>query len=103
MQGDGLLVILFFFGLAGGIVGKIKGSSFFLWFLISGLIPFLGLITAICYRFENEELRRQCPECGRVIKLHDTVCMRCGAELDFPDVAIASEAAVARASARRSA
>jgi hypothetical protein len=28
------LVICFFFGLAGGIVGKIKGSSFVLWFLV---------------------------------------------------------------------
>lgn len=88
----GLLVILFFFGLAGGIVGRIKGSSFFLWFLISGLIPFLGLLTAIFYRYENQELRRQCPECGRVVKLYDAVCMGCGAELEFPDVAVAPEA-----------
>jgi hypothetical protein len=94
MAGMGLVVIMFFFGLAGGIVGRIKGSSFFLWFLISGVIPFIGLITAICYRFENEELRRQCPSCGRVIKLHDAVCTRCGAELEFPDVAIAPEAAM---------
>jgi hypothetical protein len=90
----GLLVIMFFFGLAGGIVGRIKGSSFFMWFLISGLIPFLGLLAAVCYRWDKEELRRQCPGCGRVIKLHDTVCMACGEELEFPDVAIASEAMV---------
>ena len=32
------------------------------------------------------------PECGKVIKLHDAVCMRCGTELEFPDVAIASQA-----------
>ncbi|HUO73647.1 MAG TPA: hypothetical protein VMU39_22950 [Solirubrobacteraceae bacterium] len=94
MEGDGLLVILFFFGLAGGIVGKVKGSSFFIWFLISALIPFLGLLTAICYRFETTELRRQCPNCGRVLKLYDTVCMHCGAELEFPEVALASEAAM---------
>jgi hypothetical protein len=83
---------MFFFGLAGGIVGRVKGSSFFMWFMISGLVPFIGLLTAICYRVENQELRRQCPGCGRVLKLHDTVCVRCGAELDFPDVAIAPEA-----------
>ena len=29
------VIIAFCFGLSGGIVGKIKGSSFFLWFLIS--------------------------------------------------------------------
>jgi hypothetical protein len=94
MEGLGLLVILLFFGLAGGIVGRLKGSSFFLWFLISGLIPFIGLLTALFYRWDNQELRRQCPGCGRVVKLHDAVCMGCGAELDFPDVALASEAAM---------
>ncbi len=92
MDGLGLLIILFFFGLAGGIIGRIKGSSFFLWFLISALVPFIGLLTAIFYRFETQELRRQCPRCGKVIKLHDAVCVRCGEELEFPDVALASEA-----------
>jgi hypothetical protein len=99
VAGSGLIVIMLCFGLAGGIVGKIKGSSFVLWFLISGLIPFLGLLTAICYRFENQELRRQCPGCGRVVKLHDAVCVRCGTELEFPDMAIAPEAAVPQRSA----
>ncbi len=99
MAGLEYLIIAFFFGLAGGIVGRIKGSSFFIWFLISGLVPFLGLLTAICYRFETDELRRQGPECGKVVKLYDAVCMSCGAELEFPEVAIASEAAVPRRAA----
>jgi hypothetical protein len=90
----GLVVILLFFGLAGGIIGRLKGSSFFIWFLIAGLIPFIGLLSAVLYRFDNQELRRQCPGCGRVIKLHDAVCTRCGEELEFPEVAIASEAAM---------
>lgn len=94
MAGLGLIVIMVCFGLAGGIIGKIKGSSFFLWLMIAGLVPFLGLLTAIFYRFENQELRRQCPGCGRIVKLHDAVCMHCGEELEFPDVAIAPEAAV---------
>jgi hypothetical protein len=96
MQGLGLLVILFFFGLAGGIVGRIKGSSFFVWFLVSACVPFLGLLAAIFYRYDNRELRRQCPDCGRVLKLYDAVCTNCGAELEFPEVAVASEAAMAR-------
>lgn len=87
----GLVVILLFFGLAGGVVGRMKGSSFVLWFLISACVPFIGLLAAVCYRWDNRELRRQCPGCGKVVKLHDTVCMRCGTELDFPEVAIASE------------
>jgi hypothetical protein len=98
-QGLGLLVILFFFGLAGGIVGKLKGSSFFIWFLVSFCIPFIGLLTALLYRWDKEELRRQCPRCGKVVKLHDAVCTRCGEELEFPDVAIASESSLRRRAA----
>jgi hypothetical protein len=90
-----LVVLLFFFGLAGGIVGRIKGSSFFLWFLVSGTIPVIGLLSAILYRWDDRELRRRCPDCGRVLKLHDAICTGCGAELEFPDVAIVP-AAVAR-------
>jgi hypothetical protein len=91
VQGLGLLVILFFFGLAGGIIGRIKGSSFVMWFLVSFCIPFIGLLCAVLYRYENRELRRQCPSCGRVLKLYDAVCVTCGEELEFPDTAIASE------------
>ncbi len=94
MQGMGLLVILFFFGVAGGIVGRMKGSSFFIWFLVSFCVPFIGLLTAICYRWDDRELRRQCPSCRRVVKLHDAVCINCGAELEFPSVALAPEAAL---------
>jgi hypothetical protein len=88
----GLIVIMVFFGFAGGIVGRIKGSSFAIWFLISFSVPFLGLLTAVLYRYENQELRRRCPRCHRVVKLHDAVCMRCGTELEFPEVAIAPAA-----------
>ena len=87
------LVIAFSFALAGGLVGKLKGSSFFIWFLISGLLPVVGLLAALLYRSEHDEVRRQCPSCGKVVKLHDAVCMRCGAELEFPDVAIEPESA----------
>ena len=89
------LVIAFCFGLAGGIIGKIKGSSFFLWFLISALVPVAGLLAALLYRNDRDELRRQCPRCGRIVKLHDAVCTRCGAELEFPEVAIEPESAAA--------
>ncbi len=79
------LVIAFFFGLAGGAVGKIKGSSFFLWFLISATLPFVGLLAAIFYRVELDEPRRQCPGCGKVVKLHEALCTRCGTELEWTD------------------
>jgi len=87
------LILAFSFALAGGLVGKLKGSSFFVWFLISGALPVIGLLAALLYRSERDEVRRQCPGCGKVVKLHDAVCMRCGAELEFPDVAIQPESA----------
>jgi hypothetical protein len=72
------------FGLAGGIVGRIKGSSFLLWFMISGLLPFFGLLAAILYRSDHDEPRRDCPRCGRTLMLHDQLCMGCGLDLEFP-------------------
>jgi peptidoglycan/LPS O-acetylase OafA/YrhL len=83
------LTICFFFGLAGGVVGKLKGSSFFMWFVIAAVLPVLGLLGAVLYRFEDEELRRECPTCGHICMLYDAVCMRCGTDMEFPDVAIA--------------
>ena len=79
------IVIALSFALAGGIVGRIKGSSFFVWFLISGLFPFVGLAAAVLYRYDTDEPRRQCPNCGHVVMLHDALCTRCGAELAFPE------------------
>ena len=89
------LVICLCFGLAGGIVGKVKGSSFFLWFMISAIVPFGGLLGALLYRNDRDELRRQCPGCGKVVKLHDALCTRCGTELEFPELAIVPESAAA--------
>ena len=87
------LIICLFFGLAGGFVGRAKGSSFLLWFVISAAVPVFGLIAAVAYRTERDEVRRQCPSCGSVIKLHDQVCMRCGEDLEFPESAIVPESA----------
>jgi hypothetical protein len=89
------IVMCLSFGLAGGIVGKIKGSSFWLWFLISGLLPIAGLIGALLYRYERDELRRQCPGCGRVVKAYDALCTNCGTELEYPEVLIEPESATA--------
>lgn len=97
MAGGAYIAIALGFALGGGMVGRLKGSSFWLWFLISGAVPLLGLLAALAYRSDRDELRRQCPQCGRVVKLHDALCMRCGAELDFPDTAIQSESAATAA------
>jgi hypothetical protein len=93
MAGGAYVAIALSFALAGGIVGRLKGSSFWIWFAVSGLIPVIGLLTAVVYRSERDELRRRCPTCGRVCKLYDALCVRCGTELEFPETAIAPESA----------
>jgi peptidoglycan/LPS O-acetylase OafA/YrhL len=89
------LIICLFFGLAGGYIGRVKGSSFVLWFVISAAVPVLGLLAAVLYRYESNEVRRQCPRCGKVVKLYDQVCMGCGLDLDFPAEALPSQAQIA--------
>jgi uncharacterized paraquat-inducible protein A len=93
------IIIAFFFGLAGGLVGRMKGSSFFLWFLISAIPPFIGLLAAVLYRVEYDEPHRRCPTCSKVVPVHDALCTRCGTELEFPEPATGTEpqAAVAHA------
>ena len=82
------LVILFFFGLSAGSVAKIKGHSFFLWFLIGFCLPVFGTLAAL---FTSNERRagtrmRRCTECPNVMPVHVQVCTRCGADLLFPDL-----------------
>ena len=87
------LLVALWFGVATGIVGRIRGSSFWIWFLIGAVVPVLGLLVALAYRSERDEVRRQCPGCGKLVKLHDAMCMRCGTDLDFPEVGVEPESA----------
>ena len=87
------IVIALSFALAGGFVGRAKGSSFVLWFLISGTVPFLGLLAAVFYRVERDEPRRVCPGCGKVVKLYDALCTRCGTELEYTEEILPPESA----------
>jgi hypothetical protein len=86
-----LVILCLFAGLAGGFIGKVKGSSFWLWFVISAIPPWIGIVAALLYRVERDEVRRQCPGCGKVVKLYDALCTRCGTELEFPETAIVPE------------
>jgi uncharacterized paraquat-inducible protein A len=79
------LIIAICFGLATGIVGKIKGSSFLIWFLIGAVLPFLGLLAAIFSRTDRDEPERQCPRCHKTLKLYVQVCPRCGEDLYLPE------------------
>jgi hypothetical protein len=95
--GGGYVVFALGCGLGGGFIGRAKGSSFLLWFLIAAIVPFgIGVVAAALYRAERDELRRVCPGCGNVVKLYDALCTRCGTELEFPDVAVEPESAATR-------
>ena len=90
------LAFALWMGIGAGVVGRIKGSSFFIWFVVGLVLPVIGLLAAVLYRSDRDEVRRQCPTCGKVIKLHDAMCMRCGTDLDFPEIAIEPESATLR-------
>jgi zinc ribbon protein len=77
-------VIAIFCGLSAAVIAKIKGGSFWIWFLVGLVLPLLGTLAAIFMRWDREEPRRQCPECGNVVAISDQVCMRCGRDLEFP-------------------
>ena len=85
MYGGAYVAIMFFFGLSAGTIGKIKGSSFLLWFLIGFCLPVIGTIAALLFRWERYEPRRRCEECGNVVAVHDQVCNRCGRDLEWPE------------------
>jgi hypothetical protein len=79
------VVICFFCGLSAAAIGRWKGSSFLLWFAIGFVLPLLGTVAALLWRFEDNEPKRTCEECGNVIPLYQQVCNRCGRDLDWPE------------------
>jgi hypothetical protein len=79
------LVVFIILGLVTGVVGRIKGSSFFIWFIIGLVLPVIGLLTVIFFRSERDEPERRCPRCGRIQKLYVQVCRSCGEDLYLPD------------------
>lgn len=85
MAGGEYFVIALLSGLATGLVGRRKGSSFFIWFFVGAVLPILGLAGALLYRSEHREPERRCPRCGKVQKLYVQVCTRCGEDLYLPD------------------
>ncbi|MGH2923887.1 MAG: zinc ribbon domain-containing protein [Solirubrobacterales bacterium] len=85
MESAPYVIIAVSSGLATGIIGRAKGSSFFLWFIVGTVIPILGLVAVILYRSERDEPERRCPSCGKIVKLYVQVCPRCGTDLFLPD------------------
>ena len=85
MGGIEYLIIALSFGLATGIIGRAKGSSFLIWLVVGTVLPFLGLAAVILHRSEHDEPERRCPTCNNVVKLYVQVCPRCGMDLYLPD------------------
>jgi hypothetical protein len=82
------VVLVLFCGLSAGVIGKLKGSSFWIWFAVGLVLPVIGSIAAALYRNERREPGRQCPECGKLQPLYVQVCTRCGRDLEWPDEVI---------------
>jgi hypothetical protein len=81
------VIIAVSFGLATGIIGRSKGSSFFIWFLVGCVLLIFGLAAVVLYRVERDEPERRCPRCGAVHKIYVQVCRVCGEDLYLPDPA----------------
>jgi hypothetical protein len=78
-------LIPLFFGCVTGFVGRSKGSSFFIWFLVGFILPAIGLAAVILSRNEKLDPRRECPNCGNLLPIAAQVCARCGEDLSYPE------------------
>ena len=85
MQGLPYLVIITCFGLGGALIAHVKGNPKFVWFAICAVLPFVGIMAALAARSEINEPRRRCDLCGTVMPISQTLCTRCGTDLDFPE------------------
>ena len=77
------IVLIFFTGLSAGFVAKFRGNSFWIWFAIGFVLPLVGTVAALLYRRGGDVPKRECPECGNVVAIHDQVCMKCGRDLEW--------------------
>jgi hypothetical protein len=85
MAGGAYVLIALTFAIATGVIGRSKGSSFFIWFIVGAVALVIGLVAVILYRPESQEPERRCPTCGKRLKLYVQVCPRCGTDLYLPD------------------
>jgi hypothetical protein len=85
VYGGAYIAVALFSGLSAGVIARIKGSSFFIWFLVGAVLPIIGIMAALLFRWDRYEPRRRCEECGAVLHVHDQVCKRCGRDLEWPE------------------
>ncbi len=82
--GGAYAIFAIFCGLGAGWIGKSRGQSFWIWFMVGIVLPIIGNLAAALSRNENDEPRRQCPHCKTVTMLYAAKCMKCGTELEYP-------------------
>ena len=58
-------VVPLVFGIITGMVGKSKGSSFVIWFIVGALLPVIGLIAASPSRSERYDPAANAPTAVR--------------------------------------
>ena len=85
MAGAPYMIIALLFGLATGFVGRGKGSSFFIWFLIGTVLPLLRPDRGDPLPLRARGARAALPDLQKILKLHVQVCPRCGTDLYLPD------------------
>ena len=66
------------------MIGRGKGSSFFIWFLVGAIVPLFGLRGAPL-SLRGGRAGAGLPHLQQRVKLYVQVCPRCGTDLDLPD------------------
>lgn len=94
-------VVSLLMAIATAVIGRSKGSSFFIWFVVGMVLPGIGLIAVILYRSDRDEPERRCPRCGHVHKLYVQVCRHCGEDMYLPDPADVRHPAAVREGRQR--
>ncbi len=78
------VVLAIFCGLSAGVVAKIKGGSFCIWFLVGLCLPLIGTLAALLHALGPRRAAAAVPRVRERRAAHDQVCMRCGRDLEFP-------------------
>lgn len=89
MSVTSLLAAGLILGVITGIIGRWKGSSFFIWFLAGTILPGIALAGVLLMRTTKLDPRRECPNCHAVLPITAQVCLRCGEDLEYPEELVA--------------
>lgn len=72
------LIIAIVLGLVPAIIAKIKGRSFFAWWGLGALCPFIVIPVSF---FIKDKSGKQCPKCREWVVKDATICRHCQSDL----------------------